>query len=502
VDLGLFARVVLTLTALLLCVPSALGQSTPDQIHVSVAGTLADAAGQPMDVSQLVFHWSVAQPYLPTQSPRLKYSIEGAAEMSVPATLVGTARDYSPIGTPAEHEVLPVYAARLRAPFGVNVTYSVGEGATFSAPAHIQSLPKPTGSATIVALSHIGYLGYGRATGTRDGTPARAEPTLRAALNQSPDLALFVGQMGMSSSNKPWDGFMRSTQPLQSSVVSVAVPGEAETPENHHQLRERYVLPRAKDSASQAEGDETELLYHGFTAGPAYVIGLDSTRICTPAQQGQAPVAPCTVGAPDQAQIAFLHDTLEDLREDYGVSWIIVYVNHGPYMYADDGDDFAVRQLWAPLFENFNVDLVIHSNEAIYQRTHPLRNQVPLAREDRIAAGLGPVYVTTGTAGYSKPVPPITDRPPEWIAKVGYDGATFLRIDVDQQLLRVSAIESANGTTIDSFLIDKQMRPSHLPATDATQTPTRSTTPTPGLAALAIVSLGVALLLRRNRGPA
>lgn len=484
---------------------NAAAAQTPDQLHVGLSGTLASAELQPMDAPLVALQWSVPSPYLPNQAPIARVTIDGGASQDIPATLAGVARDYTPATATDESEALPTYAAVFSAPLSSSFTYQVGIGTSLSEPRTVNMVPGPNETIRIVAGASWGYDGWSR-TGERVPGPIPAqERTMTQMLNRTPDLLLFVGEMALSSSNKPWDAFMRSTQPIQSTILTMGVIGTADTPENAHQFRERYVLPHvvpvsvqtpAGSSVGNREELTTELMYYGFSAGPVYAIALDTTALCkSPNAAGPtpAPVPPCDVGQADPAQIQWLHDTLEDVREDYPMPWILVFLNHGPYAYADDGDDVAVQQYLQPLFDAFGVDLVLHSNEDLYQRTYPIRQGVPQRDNDSlIPAGLGPVYVMVGAAN-GDDAKLLTSTLPSHIVKAGPLHG-FVEVVADNLTLTVTAL-TVDGDVYDAFTLDKRL-PN--PAEDSTLAPT-GRMPTIDLAVF-VVTLGALLLLIRRRG--
>lgn len=484
-------------TVALFLLPAAASQSAPDQIHVTLAGTVLDAAMQPPEATQLVVHWSVATPYGPQLKPQVKYRIGNGTELVAMASLVGSPRDTSPPQTTAEHDLTPVYAARIVVPRGKNMTYQAGEpSAGFSAPRTVGMVPNRVNETTVVALSSIGYAGYSRTTGLR--FPAEAAPqeaAVRLALNQTPDLALLLGNLGMSSSGKPWSGFMRGTEPLQSTVATVPVPGEQDSDEDQYQFRERYVLPYVKGTAGAAV-QETEYTYHAYTAGPAYFLGLDTTRLCIvdspgPAATASPPVYPCARGRPDTAYLAWIHDVLEDAREDIEATWIIVYMGLGPYAYADDGDPIIVQKLLVPLFESYNVDLVLHASENVYQRTYPLRGGLPVSKEGpQIAAGQAPVYVMVGPAG-SSAIQPISKSLPSWLA-VSNSSRMVTRLDISPTAINVTALVAATGEVADQFILTKSS--SSVSPTPGTPSPKARS---PGLE-VGLLLLGLLLVVRRR----
>jgi hypothetical protein len=458
------------LIALLMFVPLAQGQA-PDMIHTGMTGTMDGSSLQPMDATHIAIHWSVPTPYPPTQTPIARVSIDGGEPMVIPASLAGTPRDYTPVSMTDEHEVLPVYVAIFAAPLGSRITYQVGQGSSLSEERTVKALPRPTDAVRIVAGSYWGYEGYDRLGNRIADAEAPQVQTVEQMLTLDPDLFLMVGNMGLSSSNKPWNGFMRATEPIQSTVITMGAIASADASDNAMQFRERYALPHIEPLAYKVPGSDAsvgnreevpnELMYYGFSAGPAYLIALDTTALCKPqtvapvAAPTPPPVPPCPVGQPDPEQINWLHDTLEDLREDYLVPWIIVYLNNGPYAFADDGDDLAVQQYLQPLFDTFNVDLVLHSNERIYQRSYPVRyGSIYKDNASLMPAGQGPVYVMVGSAS-GDPTKLIPGPWPAWMAQAGGLHG-FVDVQATPTTLKVTA-RGTDGSVFDAFTIDKNL---------------------------------------------
>ncbi|OIB01601.1 metallophosphoesterase [Paenibacillus sp. LC231] len=72
-------------------------------------------------------------------------------------------------------------------------------------------------------------------------------------------------------------------------------------------------------------------------------------------------------------------------------NWTIVMFHRGPY--GSIYDSAEVRSLWAPVLEEFGVDLVLNGHDHIYIRSYPMMN-------NQIAAeGKGTTYVVAGSSG-------------------------------------------------------------------------------------------------------
>jgi 3',5'-cyclic AMP phosphodiesterase CpdA len=84
--------------------------------------------------------------------------------------------------------------------------------------------------------------------------------------------------------------------------------------------------------------------------GDVLVVGLDSNEPDNPAQR------------------AFLDRTLRDTT----AKWRIVALHHPPYSAGYQGSSRHVRDVFAPVFEKYHVQLVLSGHEHDYQRSNPI----------------------------------------------------------------------------------------------------------------------------------
>ena len=146
------------------------------------------------------------------------------------------------------------------------------------------------------------------------------------------------------------------------------------------------------------------------------------------------------------AQDRWLEQTLARLRADPEVDWIVVGFHHCAYCTNTlHGSDGGVRR-WTPLFDRYEVDLVINGHNHCYERTHPLRGGMPVAEVPSggtWGSASGVTYLCAGGGGgttFPMWVPPMStvtveggERIPEmapWSAAT-YADHSLLLIDVD-----------------------------------------------------------------------
>jgi hypothetical protein len=108
-----------------------------------------------------------------------------------------------------------------------------------------------------------------------------------------------------------------------------------------------------------------------FVAGPAALIPAAST--------GNPPIEPGTSlyinGYSRGEQTRWLERTLAAARRDPSVDWIIVQMHQCPCSSSKNGNgsDASLRAEWLPLFDRYQVDLVLSGHDHDYERSFPVR---------------------------------------------------------------------------------------------------------------------------------
>jgi 3',5'-cyclic AMP phosphodiesterase CpdA len=164
-----------------------------------------------------------------------------------------------------------------------------------------------------------------------------------------------------------------------------------------------FALP---DSASDAE---VRGLWYSFTAGSVRVISLNNDDVCFQ-DGGNSYVHGYSGGA----QKRWLETELANARADRRIDWVVVCMHQTAISTADrtNGADLGIRQEWLPLFDRYQVDLVVCGHEHHYERSHPVRGtqdtetKTPIPVEDRgdvIDTTKGTVHVVIGGGGTSAP---------------------------------------------------------------------------------------------------
>jgi predicted phosphodiesterase len=165
-------------------------------------------------------------------------------------------------------------------------------------------------------------------------------------------------------------------------------------------------------------------------------------------------------------QYGFIQQDLANTSSDPDIEWIIVYI-HKPFYH---GCQFFtkvclitpdLREIYHPLFDTYDIDLVLYGHHHSYERTYPLRYNI-LNESSPIITDLnmnnysnpnGSIFVTVGTGGHS--LYDLEKRPYFAVAQYEKDYG-ILNIDVTHSnKTLIGRFYTNNGSIIDHFSITK-----------------------------------------------
>jgi 2',3'-cyclic-nucleotide 2'-phosphodiesterase (5'-nucleotidase family) len=193
------------------------------------------------------------------------------------------------------------------------------------------------------------------------------------------------------------------------------------------------------------------------------------------------------------AQTEWLQRTLAAFRADNRTDFIVVYFHHSTYSTCvSDGAEGGAQDHWSPLFDSYQVDLVLNGHNHIYERTDPIK-----AGQSTGVAGIGATidptkqgttYVVAGGGGNSvyqfpvldnyegnetpntAPVPMILNRPGKqtetvdvnW-SRVRYTGYGLIAIDVapassGRKAMLTARALTESGTEVDRFTLVRKAK--------------------------------------------
>ena len=221
-----------------------------------------------------------------------------------------------------------------------------------------------------------------------------------------------------------------------------------------------FALPEAA-----GQTDVTRSLWYAFTAGSVRVVAIANDDV-TYQDGGNSYIRGYSQGA----QKAWLEQELATTRANPAIDWVVVCMHQVAVSTADqfNGADLGIREEWIPLFDKYNVDLVVCGHEHHYERSHPIRGQEPnqtltprpaATATDVIDTTKGTVHMVLGGGGTSAPSNQLFFHPPQCrvIVSVGApDPATgrrppvYVREDAPWSAVR----NAANAYGFAAFTVD------------------------------------------------
>jgi hypothetical protein len=253
------------------------------------------------------------------------------------------------------------------------------------------------------------------------GSPAAADTTLGVEQLQ-PLFHLFNGDLCYANiaENRVrtwWDFWENNTRSARNRPWMPS-PGNHENelgngPIGYQAYQTYFSVPEA-----EGQNDVTRGLWYAFTAGSVRVISIANDDIVYQ-DGGNSYVRGYSAGA----QKAWLEKELATSRNNRDIDWIVVCMHQVAISTADkfNGADLGIREEWVPLFDKYNVDLVVCGHEHHYERSHPIHGHednptltpIPVATEtDVIDTTKGTVHMVIGGGGTSVPSNELFFNPP------------------------------------------------------------------------------------------
>lgn len=226
---------------------------------------------------------------------------------------------------------------------------------------------------------------------------------------QSPAFHLHAGDVSYAESGggglvtdsydpTVWDAYFTEIESAAGSVPWQVAVGNHEmeswySPDGYGGQYARFDFPGAATSS-------TPPTYYSFNYGNVGIVSLDANDVSYE--------IPANFGHSGGAQVAWLGSTLAAMRANPNVDFIVAYFHHCAYSTCTaHGREGGVEQFFVPLFDKYQIDLVINGHNHIYERTDPLRDGTvslpdgaPIGSTVRPAAD-GTTYICAGGAGKS-----------------------------------------------------------------------------------------------------
>lgn len=294
--------------------------------------------------------------------------------------------------------------------------YRVGDGATWTEWFHFR-----TASVEPAAFSFI-YLGD-----AHNDVRSLWSRALRSAFLDAPR-ARFVLHAGdlvnAGESDEQWDAWFSAGSWLNGMVAQVPVVGDHEYGRlNREDPRQLTTLWRPQFALPEDGPEGLSETAYSFDYQGARIIVLNSEE-----------------STHLEAQSAWLEARLKDHTN----RWTIVAFHHPVFSVAGDRDNPALRSAWKPLFDKYDVDLVLTGHDHTYGRGENATEGAP-RRDDP-----GTVYVVSVSGSGMDEIG--KDR--SWATRTGAQLQLYQVINVSPQSLRFEA-RTVNGQLFDAFEITK-----------------------------------------------
>ncbi|MEU0597910.1 metallophosphoesterase family protein [Streptomyces sp. NPDC006393] len=197
--------------------------------------------------------------------------------------------------------------------------------------------------------------------------------------------------------SRTWDQFLAQTESVAKSVPWMVSYGNHDmeawySPNGYGGEEARFTLPDNGPDKKNLPG------VYSFVYGNTAIISLDPNDVSFE--------IPANLGISGGTQTKWFEAQLKRFRAARDIDFVIVFFHHCAYCtstaHASEG---GVRQEWVPLFEKYDVDLVINGHNHQYERTDVIKGN---AVSKKLPIGgtaypesEGVVYVTAGAAGRS-----------------------------------------------------------------------------------------------------
>lgn len=308
---------------------------------------------------------------------------------------------------------------------GSSYFYQVGAGTNWSELYQFRTASLPAGPFKFLIMGDSQSIDY-----------AVWRATLQQAAQNNPDAAFFVSMgdlVDVGQDYAEWEAWFAAAAGVMETLPILPITGNHEcyTPQRRFSRPEyftaQFVLPQ--NGPPELAGQVYSMDY-----GDVHLVMLDS-------QAGE--------------QARFLPDLLEQqrrwLEDDLAATskrWKLVFMHRPIYGNKQDGILENLRQVFEPVFDRHQVDIVFTAHDHVYARSGPL-----FAGEAAVPPQQGTLHVATGRTG-TKTYATVAAKPWNNLFMNPIAQPMFLSVTVDGETLRVGAF-GQNGELLDSWSLNK-----------------------------------------------
>jgi len=281
---------------------------------------------------------------------------------------------------------------------------------------------------------------------SQSGDYSQWEEIVKSSALRNPRTALYISMGDLVDNGEhayQWRTWLNSIKPLSANVPLATTLGNHEMYTLDWKMREPYAY--LNYFAVPPNGNETfNRRYYSYDFGDVHYVVLDTMLYESNHEDNH------DTHHPD------LYDVqVQWLRQDLMANtkkWTVVLMHRDPFQYAFDRpganravgfDDEGV--LFMPIFDEFNVDLVLSAH------LHSYRNRGHVRNFDRDPSG--PLYILTGIAGDARR-PKWKEHPLDVYVAPDRDKNNYMTMTVTPSKLIVKAF-LPDGTQLDESVIEK-----------------------------------------------
>ena len=281
---------------------------------------------------------------------------------------------------------------------------------------------------------------------SQSGDYSQWEEIVKSSALRNPRTALYISMGDLVDNGEhayQWRTWLNSIKPLSANVPLATTLGNHEMYTLDWKMREPYAY--LNYFAVPPNGNETfNRRYYSYDFGDVHYVVLDTMLYESNHEDNH------DTHHPD------LYDVqVQWLRQDLAANtkkWTVVLMHRDPFQYAFDRpganraigfDDEGV--LFMPIFDEFNVDLVLSAH------LHSYRNRGHVRNFDRDPSG--PLYILTGIAGDARR-PKWKEHPLDVYVAPDRDKNNYMTMTVTPNKLIVKAFLH-DGTPLDESVIEK-----------------------------------------------
>ena len=217
------------------------------------------------------------------------------------------------------------------------------------------------------------------------GCNSNSRATAASILSTSPEIVLGLGDYSYKSTGLCWLDVISAIN----DQMKISIGNHDGEPKEDEQLTEDYLEHFFSDIFK-----DNRKQYHSFTFENVFFIAM-ATDISY---------------STGSSQHNFVTTELEKASEDENVDWIVVYYHRPTYSSPSKHAGLSeFRNIYHPLFDKYNVDLVLAGHNHNYQRTYPItynpsdpRDPILTSSEKNNYTNIqAPIFITSGTGGVS-----------------------------------------------------------------------------------------------------